>query len=70
MSALERNLARDSLRTQAAALMDELRRLKLVAALTRGLLRPLSGSTRAPLDWPRPYTAPIREHETGDNTHA
>ena len=55
MSALERNLARDSLRTQAAALMDELRRLKLVAALTRGLLRPpLSGSTRAPLDRAEP----------------
>jgi hypothetical protein len=51
MSALERNLARDSLRTQAAALMDELRRLKLVAALTRGLLRPpRPGSRRAPLD--------------------
>ena len=55
MSAVERNLARDSLRTQAAALMDELRRLKLAAALTRGLLTPpLSGSRRAPLDRAEP----------------
>jgi hypothetical protein len=36
LSALERNLARASLRTQAAALMDELRRLNLVAALHVG----------------------------------
>jgi hypothetical protein len=55
MSMLERNLARDSLRTQAAALTDELRRLKLAAAMTRGLLRPpLSDSQTTRLDRAEP----------------
>jgi hypothetical protein len=55
MSMLERNLARDSLRTQAAALTDELRRLKLAAAMTRGLLRPpLSDSQGTRLDRAEP----------------